>query len=726
MSAHAEQPAHIPPEVSKMRQLERREAEVLYRWFAGDTVAQPGLHKSAAPLPPGAVRDSRLHVMERSGFRLIKPLCWDSLGDPAPQGAHEDDDWGLSFEDDGGQPTEHDIDWYLEWFWGSIARMDHTRVPFPRKAPAAAKACDADREFAGHALRHALPARWFCFRLVHDGAPGCVPRSPSEQKLWYYNFTTGESVWEPPHGLQEHAEAYERLHRFTKLRQAAEGPHLRRGSAAAGAAAAFAPDAAAVAAGQGGGLLSGHAGVSRQPSPEPLQGHGPAAAQHGHRPPPAARGGHSPHGSLTAEERHEELLRTGYGPGPEFYADPAASGGQPERRTRGATAAPDDAQHVDGAPADGTAGEEELGETESGVPGDYIRNIGIGVAVCASVGAGVGCFTATCILNHGTAGLGAAMGALTGTPLGVGAGVFVTKHDELYPPEGTEGGAAVRGQGEGPTLRRVLAALAPLVLGSLEQMNERDASQAIYGLMGQGADLVSTGIYDGLLRCLLAEARAGRLTAHSAAQASQSILTLNSRGVGDAKSAAELLRHCGRATDPVGDTALRQQLSLAGCPLPPEGNRIKTPQGASPEWCMPERVLRLILERGGVPGIRYNVKHVSGFELDIVAGRVNVEIETSTRTYLSEGKKGSRALRKNLLETRYGLSVRIVTVDTTQPLTYPVEAIARHCQGPLRPRRAWRRAVKLAERGWKWAIHEAMRVFDAQRAGAPSEHSRWT
>eukprot|EP01065_Artemidia_motanka_P031809 TRINITY_DN3855_c0_g1_i1.p1 TRINITY_DN3855_c0_g1~~TRINITY_DN3855_c0_g1_i1.p1 ORF type:complete len:1037 (+),score=352.69 TRINITY_DN3855_c0_g1_i1:103-3213(+) len=411
-------PTHVAPEVLRMRESERKDAETMYDWLTNDEGV--GLKGAGVQREVGGIRESRLQTLDRKGFRLIKPRCWDGLAERRAPGqvTEADDDWDLSFHEDGGEPTKYDVDWYLEWFWGSMAQVDPQRVPFPRKAAAAAKAVESERSFARHGLTHALPARWFCFRLVHDGPPLCSPRPPDEQRLWYYNFVTGESVWEPPHGLYEHAEAYERQYRFTKIRHAAEREGLIMPSGVPPAAAPFAADAAAV--------QRVPSGLRQRRSTD-----GSVRAR-------------SDGPRLTPDQQRSELLATGFGPGEDFYQEhgqeqeghpghPGHPGGQqqPERRARGAAGDATSAPRTDQESAESPA------EADSDMVAVYARNIGIGVAACASVGAGVGAFTAACILAHGTAGMGAAMGALTGTPLGVGAGVFVTKHDELFPDEGS-------------------------------------------------------------------------------------------------------------------------------------------------------------------------------------------------------------------------------------------------------------------------------------------------
>eukprot|EP00756_Hemistasia_phaeocysticola_P051773 Hpha_TRINITY_DN26950_c0_g1::TRINITY_DN26950_c0_g1_i1::g.24923::m.24923 len=287
--------AKAPPEVLRMRVSERREAEVMYNWLHDEAAAPIGV-KTSAPLPP---RETRLDALTRQGYRLVKPQCWDSLatsttkeegGEPV---VIEDDDWSLSFEDEGGEPTRHDVDWYLEWFWNAVTLADPSRIPFPRKAPGQAKNSEVDREFAKNGLKYALPSRWFCFRLVHDGPPRNTERSPGDQHLWYYNFATGESVWEPPHGLLEHAEAYERLYRFTKLHGTTFPGQPQVPEGAAAAAAAFAGE-------EGDGT---HQGPQRR-----TRGAAAVGAEGGRGTPP------------TAEAARSELFATGFGPDEGFYS----------------------------------------------------------------------------------------------------------------------------------------------------------------------------------------------------------------------------------------------------------------------------------------------------------------------------------------------------------------------------------------------------------------------
>eukprot|EP00755_Sulcionema_specki_P003946 Sspe_Gene.28862::Locus_13301_Transcript_1_1_Confidence_1.000_Length_2373::g.28862::m.28862 len=280
----------------------------------------------------------KLSEMEKAGMRLIPPVDWADLHSP------------LDFE-----PTEQDIEGYLEWFFVGCRELGIETK----------EVSEHDRAFARDALQHTLPPRWYCLRIIHDG-PNTPLRPPSHQPLFYYNFHTGESTWEPPHGLREHAEAYLRLRQYHKLLSIPP--------------------------------------PSEEPSnnnlPPPPMGIVVEALPSSAPPPELPPEQHdeqldSPH---AAQARAEDLLRTG--------------------TTRPETW--DDVQHQEPPP-------------ESSSAYDYTRNIAVGVGVCSAVGAGLGAFTAALVVPHGSAGMGAAVGAITGVPLGAGVGVFVTKHDELFP-----------------------------------------------------------------------------------------------------------------------------------------------------------------------------------------------------------------------------------------------------------------------------------------------------
>eukprot|EP01062_Namystynia_karyoxenos_P035632 TRINITY_DN26060_c0_g1_i2.p1 TRINITY_DN26060_c0_g1~~TRINITY_DN26060_c0_g1_i2.p1 ORF type:complete len:435 (+),score=113.20 TRINITY_DN26060_c0_g1_i2:1303-2607(+) len=237
----------------------------------------------------------------------------------------------------------------------------------------------------------------------------------------------------------------------------------------------------------------------------------------------------------------------------------------------------------------------------------------------------------------------------------------------------------------------LLAELVPQVYACAGLLSESDITMAVFGL--QNAPQTAE-----LRRWLVAQLRPlpGALSVVHASMCLAGLLSAAAAGVDTGPELRLILDKIPK--EGPRPAALRQMLALCGV-QPAAGQRA----AQLPPECATERALRRLLLAAGVSGLRFNVLHPSGFELDIL-GRtptgqlVNVEIEGTSARYLAEGKRRLWDLRERHLRSAYGIEVRYVSwVDHTMPAT--VAAIADCFFGPRRPPQ-WKRAQWMARAGW--------------------------
>eukprot|EP01065_Artemidia_motanka_P040365 TRINITY_DN5042_c0_g1_i1.p1 TRINITY_DN5042_c0_g1~~TRINITY_DN5042_c0_g1_i1.p1 ORF type:complete len:626 (+),score=188.76 TRINITY_DN5042_c0_g1_i1:86-1963(+) len=256
--------------------------------------------------------------------------------------------------------------------------------------------------------------------------------------------------------------------------------------------------------------------------------------------------------------------------------------------------------------------------------------------------------------------------------------------------------------GHGPTaeVRAVLRGLLPLT-GAVRRLSWTCLGTALYGLHGQGAVPEVTRLVGELAPRVF-----GDPDSDSAGQALHGVLALCDAGAPLHDLLHRILQRIPqRARGTNAAVSLVQMLSVAGAKVPPAvlATASRAPSGAA---CAKEVALRGLLQRAGVPGLQFNVQHRSGFELDILSAKVNVEIDGSSVKYRSAGKQRMRVLRDRMLQDDYGITVHRVDATQGVSLQAVVQQVAEACgvSASERIRIAWGRAKGLAALGWPRAL----------------------
>eukprot|EP01062_Namystynia_karyoxenos_P070003 TRINITY_DN65398_c0_g1_i1.p1 TRINITY_DN65398_c0_g1~~TRINITY_DN65398_c0_g1_i1.p1 ORF type:complete len:703 (+),score=188.95 TRINITY_DN65398_c0_g1_i1:21-2129(+) len=219
---------------------------------------------------------------------------------------------------------------------------------------------------------------------------------------------------------------------------------------------------------------------------------------------------------------------------------------------------------------------------------------------------------------------------------------------------------AIRGQPESPAARALLHMAVPCLP---EVLDTRTASQTLYGLLG------------------LAEAGVG----------------------GAVQAVGRVLQRLPRTPDGGTPTGLLQAVNLAGAVIPDAlAVSMKQQRGKLPSRT--ERALRAVIHRAGVPGVFVSTWHQSGFEMDVLCGKVNVELDGPHYRYTTAGRKRYFALRDRVLSQAFGIEVQRVKSEGLS-LRQLVDAVAERCApaGGSEAQAAWKRARHLARLGWVWA-----------------------
>eukprot|EP01062_Namystynia_karyoxenos_P080561 TRINITY_DN8695_c0_g1_i1.p1 TRINITY_DN8695_c0_g1~~TRINITY_DN8695_c0_g1_i1.p1 ORF type:complete len:858 (+),score=117.53 TRINITY_DN8695_c0_g1_i1:283-2574(+) len=281
----------------------------------------------------------------------------------------------------------------------------------------------------------------------------------------------------------------------------------------------------------------------------------------------------------------------------------------------------------------------------------------------------------------------------------------------IYGLKGQTGTAAARG---------ILAALLPRMRrGSVEDCGKA-LGGVLQGLQGQSPSPEATAVLE-WLQDTLAQMPAGAIHPSSAAPCLLGALALGEGGFAVSDILQELAQRM--PTPWALDPGLCQALSLAGVAVP-KGllqslNRKVAAQGST------EKIIELVLRSARAPGLRFNVVHETGFEMDILCqGCVNVEVCGRSPSYFRLGKQRLRAMRARLLKERFGITVRQVEV-VGRDLDAVIADIAAACTGPPvttpAPQVVWNRAVQLAARGWDYWHRRVQRVvyFDRIPSDSP-------
>eukprot|EP01065_Artemidia_motanka_P013192 TRINITY_DN17273_c0_g1_i1.p1 TRINITY_DN17273_c0_g1~~TRINITY_DN17273_c0_g1_i1.p1 ORF type:complete len:752 (+),score=209.71 TRINITY_DN17273_c0_g1_i1:333-2258(+) len=247
----------------------------------------------------------------------------------------------------------------------------------------------------------------------------------------------------------------------------------------------------------------------------------------------------------------------------------------------------------------------------------------------------------------------------------------------------------LHGLGDSPEVRTMLGAV-------LRQMRKRgvlpkgEACIGLFGLRGQGASPEGRQVLELLVAPLSSE---DPVSAPQLSMATQALLAMQEDGAEVTEalaSVAEQLRH-------IGTTApARQMQMLTGVLLPADATPMPPSNpGPSNEE---ELLLAYVLRRAGVKGVRMNVEHVTGFEMDVLCegpnGPVNVELAGISITYRAPGKQTVRRLRDELLLKHYGITVQ--NVDTTNKSLVDVVEVVRAACGGDAGSPEWRTAAALA------------------------------
>eukprot|EP01062_Namystynia_karyoxenos_P025145 TRINITY_DN19869_c0_g1_i1.p1 TRINITY_DN19869_c0_g1~~TRINITY_DN19869_c0_g1_i1.p1 ORF type:complete len:349 (+),score=55.19 TRINITY_DN19869_c0_g1_i1:123-1049(+) len=249
----------------------------------------------------------------------------------------------------------------------------------------------------------------------------------------------------------------------------------------------------------------------------------------------------------------------------------------------------------------------------------------------------------------------------------------------------------LRAQPDSAASRAVIAALLPR-LAAAEKLRPTYWSLCMYGLQGQG----NSEALRGLLRLMHDRIPLRTLDDAPAAQALTGLVGLAAANV----DVGELLRGVARRlpADPRAPGVL-QVMRMAGIQPPAGPPAVQPTQGSARE-----RMLRNLLMRAGVRGLRFNVAHHSGFELDILCGSsLNIEIDGASVAYHGQGKQRLQVLRGQVLAS-HGISVHRVPA-AGRSLSEVVAAVALAC-GADAESPEWRQAAQLAERGWDGLLYE--------------------
>eukprot|EP01062_Namystynia_karyoxenos_P020575 TRINITY_DN17792_c0_g1_i1.p1 TRINITY_DN17792_c0_g1~~TRINITY_DN17792_c0_g1_i1.p1 ORF type:complete len:645 (+),score=158.70 TRINITY_DN17792_c0_g1_i1:75-2009(+) len=259
----------------------------------------------------------------------------------------------------------------------------------------------------------------------------------------------------------------------------------------------------------------------------------------------------------------------------------------------------------------------------------------------------------------------------------------------------------LRYQRHGPEVEGMLSALVPPLVRCPDPLEPHAVALALFGLAGQALCTATCALFNFLTARI--DHLPPSLPAIGATQCIQGLLALRMAGFDVSAAVAAVAR---RSPKQPRNRALRQLLLLAGAPAgaaaeePPA--RPTAVQRASPS--PQERAVRRMVQVAGVPGIAFEVVHQSGFELDMLCGRVNIELDSASPSYRSESKRRFFAMRDALLEHEHGISVVRVQLhgSTLREVAQRIGTACRAGSAAGSAADAWDRLWHLAGRGWEW------------------------
>eukprot|EP01065_Artemidia_motanka_P031463 TRINITY_DN3784_c1_g3_i1.p1 TRINITY_DN3784_c1_g3~~TRINITY_DN3784_c1_g3_i1.p1 ORF type:complete len:1025 (+),score=87.03 TRINITY_DN3784_c1_g3_i1:61-3135(+) len=217
----------------------------------------------------------------------------------------------------------------------------------------------------------------------------------------------------------------------------------------------------------------------------------------------------------------------------------------------------------------------------------------------------------------------------------------------------------LRSQPSSPEVRAMLRALEPKILACTEAFCPRNVGNALFGLQGQGDYPETYRIVDILYRHarMLSPAH---VPVRNATQCIAALTSLAQAGVNAhafMRKALSWVPH-GNVTGSNAE-ALTQALGMAGAEVPREVQKAVV-SGSRAASSRTERVVQQVFEASGFRGLRFNLVHSTGFEMDIMLGRVlNIELDGWTVKYHATGALRRQQLRDKLLES-HGIAVRRV------------------------------------------------------------------
>eukprot|EP01062_Namystynia_karyoxenos_P071028 TRINITY_DN6642_c4_g1_i3.p1 TRINITY_DN6642_c4_g1~~TRINITY_DN6642_c4_g1_i3.p1 ORF type:complete len:861 (+),score=125.30 TRINITY_DN6642_c4_g1_i3:77-2659(+) len=280
----------------------------------------------------------------------------------------------------------------------------------------------------------------------------------------------------------------------------------------------------------------------------------------------------------------------------------------------------------------------------------------------------------------------------------------------------------LRGQNGTPESRTLLRTIIPMIRGSRlwdAGGKNQDLGVALFGLHGQGNTLETQLVLDALVPYV--PYLTMPLDHKTAAQALHGLLVLAKGGLDVSGILPEIVRRVPRADQPDSNprvqAALEQMLSVFHGTAPGDPVDLDAlPQGAAS--CAIEKAVRAVLDRAGVPKMQYNVLHPTGFEMDLLSGSVNVELEGPSLKYRAAGHLRRKELRDQMLLRDCGISV--VRIETTnRPLSDVIADVTAACRTApcdAEAAAAWDRANEYAAMGLSAAL--AFHDVDAAAAEA--------
>eukprot|EP01065_Artemidia_motanka_P030249 TRINITY_DN36262_c0_g1_i1.p1 TRINITY_DN36262_c0_g1~~TRINITY_DN36262_c0_g1_i1.p1 ORF type:complete len:724 (+),score=177.24 TRINITY_DN36262_c0_g1_i1:856-3027(+) len=278
-------------------------------------------------------------------------------------------------------------------------------------------------------------------------------------------------------------------------------------------------------------------------------------------------------------------------------------------------------------------------------------------------------------------------------------GGLIDSREPLAPREVAVALHGLKGQRSTAESDMVLARLTPAVLACGTMQGAR-INMAVFGLHG----FSDSGDLRKILSFLFAELeRASHPLDRVAASGTlMGLASLAEGGVDVSRGFRAALRRLpSYRTLQVGGAIPLQALHMVGVS---DVWRHQPGSGAEGTSNAVERAVRLLLMRAGVPGLRFNFLHETGFECDVYQerGRLNIELDGSALGYRSEGKLRAKRVRDRVLAA---VGVTILRLDvpalTLAELLQRMQEACEAAGGSTSvTAKAWSRARALANEDW--------------------------